>query len=165
MSVVITSSMVKELRSDTDLPMMACKRALVEAEGDYKTAFSILKEKSAKKALTRIDREVREGYIASYISEQGSVLISLRCETDFSAKSDEFIKTANDIAFSYFMADGDRTHLDDVYMAVKDPNNPNKGKRVCEVVEELSAKIGEKVEVSDFSKCGINSDKIGRAHV
>ena len=89
----ITASMVAELRAKTDAPMMECKRALTEAEGDLGKAEEILRVKLGNKATKAAARITAEGVVAVSISgdgKQGSI-IEVNCETDFVAKNDEFL--------------------------------------------------------------------------
>ena len=96
----ITASMVKELREKTDAPMMECKKALTEAEGDLARAEEILRVKLGNKASKAATRVTAEGLIGLFISadgKQGAVL-EVNCETDFVAKNDDFIAFVNDVA-------------------------------------------------------------------
>ena len=95
----ITASMVKELREETGLPIMECKRALVEAQGDKEKAKEILKKRGAVLAQKRAGRTAAEGLIASYIhfNNRVGVMVEVNCETDFVAKSEDFRKFVNDL--------------------------------------------------------------------
>ena len=88
----ITASMVKQLREKTGAPMMDCKKALVESDGNLENAISYLRQKSLASASKKVNRAVVDGTIASYIHPGGKVgvLLELNCETDFVARSDEF---------------------------------------------------------------------------
>jgi elongation factor Ts len=96
----ITAAMVKELREKTDAPMMECKKALTEAEGDLARAEEILRVKLGSKASKAAGRVTAEGLIGLYISpdaKQGAV-VEVNCETDFVAKNDDFIAFVANIA-------------------------------------------------------------------
>ncbi len=95
----ITAKMVKELREKTGLGMMDCKNALVETEGDMEKAVDHLRKKGALKAAKREGRATSEGRIASYVHMNGKigVLVELRCESDFVAKTDDFAALAKDL--------------------------------------------------------------------
>jgi elongation factor Ts len=98
----ITAAEVKALRNETGLPMMECKSALIEADGDPEQAKEILQRKYKGKMETRAARETGEGRIATFISEdrkQGAI-IDVRCETAPVAKTDKFVEMANTIAAS-----------------------------------------------------------------
>ena len=89
----ITASMVAELRAKTDAPMMECKKALTEADGDMGKAEEILRVKLGNKATKAAARITAEGLVAVSISADGKVgsIIEVNCETDFVAKNDDFI--------------------------------------------------------------------------
>jgi len=92
---VITAAMVGELRAKTDAPMMECKKALTEADGDAVKAEEILRVKLGGKASKAASRVTAEGVVASYISGNVGALIEINCETDFVTKNDEFIALAD----------------------------------------------------------------------
>lgn len=96
----ITAQQVKELRDMTGAGMMACKKALVETDGDVEKARTVLREKGLAKALAKATRETAEGLIVPYIHGNGriAVLVQLACETDFVARSDEFQQLARELA-------------------------------------------------------------------
>jgi elongation factor Ts len=94
---------VQKLRQTAGVGMMDAKTALSDAEGDYDKAFELLRERGQAKMAKRADREASEGTIGNYIHFQNDrpvmgVLVALACETDFVAKSDEFLQIADDIA-------------------------------------------------------------------
>jgi len=96
----ITASMVKELREKTDAPMMECKKALSEADGDLVRAEEILRVKLGNKATKAAARITAEGVVAVHISNDGKlgVILEGNCETDFVAKNDDFIALVKDAA-------------------------------------------------------------------
>ena len=97
---VITAAMVKELRVKTDAPMMECKKALTEADGNMEQAEEILRVKLGNKATKAASRITADGVVAIYIDEPGKIgaIVELNSETDFVAKNADFIAFANDIA-------------------------------------------------------------------
>src|SRR5690606_16464816 len=96
----ITASMVKELREKTDAPMMECKKALTEADGDMARAEEILRVKLGNKASKAAARVTAEGLIGLHVVADGKrgTLIEVNCETDFVAKNDDFIACINQVA-------------------------------------------------------------------
>ena len=96
----ITASMVAELRGKTDAPMMECKKALTEADGDMAKAEEILRVKLGNKASKAASRITAEGVVGLYISADGKLgaMIEVNCETDFVAKNDEFLALAKGCA-------------------------------------------------------------------
>ena len=91
----ITASMVAELRAKTDAPMMECKRALTEAEGDMAKAEELLRVKLGSKAGKAAGRITAEGVVTSFIGGGVGALLEVNCETDFVTKNDSFLALAN----------------------------------------------------------------------
>jgi elongation factor Ts len=94
----ITAAMVGELRAKTDAPMMECKKALTEAEGDPVKAEELLRVKLGSKASKASSRITAEGVVAAYIAGGVGALVEINCETDFVTKNDEFIEFSNSVA-------------------------------------------------------------------
>lgn len=96
----IKASQIAELRNKTSLPMMECKKALVEAGGDENKAIEILRKKGFSKAAEKSNRVTGSGLIDSYIHHNGKigVLIEVLCETDFVAKNDDFKEFVHEVA-------------------------------------------------------------------
>ncbi|HTD04879.1 translation elongation factor Ts [Undibacterium sp.] len=94
----ITAAMVGELRAKTDAPMMECKKALTEAEGNMERAEELLRVKLGSKASKAASRITAEGVVAAFISGNVGALIEVNCETDFVTKNDDFIAFANSCA-------------------------------------------------------------------
>lgn len=95
----ITAQMVNDLRKQTGVSLLECKKALIESNGNLEEALTILKKKGMASAAKKADREASEGTIQSYIHMGGrvGVMLELNCETDFVAKNDEFKQLAKDI--------------------------------------------------------------------
>ena len=93
--MAITASMVAELRAKTDAPMMECKKALTEADGDMAKAEELLRVKLGTKAGKAASRVTAEGVVASFIDGTTGGLIEVNCETDFVTKNDSFLSMAN----------------------------------------------------------------------
>ncbi|MBB6626545.1 elongation factor Ts [Nocardioides sp. KIGAM211] len=132
----ITAADVKKLREQSGAGMMDCKKALTEADGDFDKAVEILRIKGGKKMAERAaEREASAGLVAT----SGGALVELNCETDFVAKGDEFISTAQRIADAADAAKaGDAETLKAIELD---------GKTVGEVVNDLAVSIGEKIEL------------------
>ncbi len=96
----ITASEVNKLRKSTGAGMMDCKKALVEAEGDFDKAVENLRKKGQKVAANRADRESSEGAALAKVNEDltAGILISVNCETDFVAKNDSYLELAHALA-------------------------------------------------------------------
>ncbi|WP_277183517.1 translation elongation factor Ts [Caballeronia sp. BR00000012568055] len=94
----ITASMVAELRAKTDAPMMECKKALTEADGDMARAEELLRVKLGNKASKAASRVTAEGIVAAHVEGGVGALVELNCETDFVAKNDDFLAFGKTIA-------------------------------------------------------------------
>jgi elongation factor Ts len=94
----ITTELIKQLRDQTSISIMQCKKALEEAEGDMEKAIMILKKKSSEIAAKKTDREALCGVLVARKDGTKSVLVELNCETDFVAKNDDFVNLSNQIA-------------------------------------------------------------------
>ena len=88
----ITAALVKQLREMTDSPMMECKKALVEAEGDIDKAVDVLRTRGIAKSVKKAGRETNEGAVATYICPCGKCagIAEVKCETDFVSATDKF---------------------------------------------------------------------------
>ena len=135
-----TAADVKKLRELTQAGMMDCKKALIEADGDFDKAVELLRVKGAAKAANRAaEREASAGLVAT----SGGALVELKCETDFVAKGDDFVAAAQRIADA---ADAAKAGDLDTLKAVE-----LDGKTVGEVVQELAITIGEKIELGQVA--------------
>ena len=94
----ITAAMVKELREKTDAPMMECKKALSEADGDMAKAEEILRVKLGSKASKAASRVTAEGIVSIHVEGAHAAMVEINCETDFVAKNDDFLVFSSDVA-------------------------------------------------------------------
>jgi elongation factor Ts len=138
--VAITAADVKKLRDLTAAGMMDAKKALEEADGDFDKAVEILRVKGQAKAEKRAgEREATAGLVAA----SGGALVELKSETDFVAKNEDFVATAQRIADAANAAKaGDAESLKTVELD---------GKTVGEIVEGLAITIGEKIELGEVA--------------
>jgi elongation factor Ts len=134
-----TAADVKRLRELTGAGMLDCKNALSESDGDYDKAVEALRIKGAKDVGKRAERATAEGLVAA----KGGALIELNSETDFVAKNAEFQKVANEIVSAAAAAKATDV---DALKAAPIPGGPATT-TVEQVIAELSAKIGEKLEL------------------
>jgi len=97
--MAVTIDLIKKLREKTNAPMMDCKKALQEANGDLKTATEILKKRGQIVALKKAGRTAKEGVIESYIHSNNKigVLLEVNCETDFVARNEDFRRFVRDL--------------------------------------------------------------------
>ncbi|MEW6408139.1 MAG: translation elongation factor Ts [Patescibacteria group bacterium] len=189
---MIKSSDVKQLRLQTGAPMMECKRALEEADGDFRAAKNILKKRGQKIFEKKAGREAHEGVIESYVHANGKigVLVEVNCETDFVAKNPEFKAMAHEIAMQIAASNpkyistldvpeqellNEREVMREMFKKEKKPakildkiingkiqrykeeisllNQPlvrNPKKTVEELIQEKTAKFGEKIIIKRF---------------
>ncbi|MBO4120390.1 elongation factor Ts [Cupriavidus gilardii] len=140
----ITASMVAELRAKTDAPMMECKKALTEADGDLAKAEELLRVKLGNKASKAASRVTAEGVVAAFIDGTNGALVELNCETDFVSKNDDFL------GFSAKVAQ---------LVAKQNPADvaalsalPLDGQTVDQVRSALIGKIGENMTIRRFAR-------------
>jgi elongation factor Ts len=143
-TITITAADVNKLRTLTGAGMMDCKKALVEAEGDFDLAIENLRKKGQKVAANRSDRESTEGAAIAVVSadKTSAVAITLNCETDFVGKNEGFVKLATDLANQAINFDTKEAFL------ASDFN----GITVAEKLIEQTGVIGEKIEISSFER-------------
>ncbi|GJQ61313.1 MAG: elongation factor Ts [Melioribacteraceae bacterium] len=142
--MAITAAQVKELRDKTGAGMMDCKKALTEADGDFEKAVEILRKKGASVAAKRAERTASEGVVLTRSLENGAAaaMIEVNCETDFVAKSDDFVKFA-EFAFDVVL-ENKPANVEELLSLGKDNTT------VAKELETIMGKIGEKIEVSRF---------------
>ena len=140
----ITASMVKELRERTDAPMMDCKKALSEADGDMQKAEEILRVRFGNKAAKSAGRVAAEGVVSINISADGksAAMVEVNCETDFVAKNDDFLALTKALAEMVL----NQKPADVAALSAL----PYNGKSVEEARTELVGKIGENMSVRRF---------------
>ncbi|MET8083149.1 translation elongation factor Ts [Micromonospora sp. NPDC005197] len=136
----ITAADVKKLRDLTGAGMMDSKKALTEAEGDFDKAIEILRVKGAKDVGKRAGRTAANGLVA----HSGKALLELNCETDFVAKTESFIALAQQL-----VEHGERSGVNNAEELLASELD---GKVVADLVQEQSAKIGEKLVLNRFAK-------------
>jgi len=140
----ITAAMVGELRGKTDAPMMECKKALTEAEGDMARAEEILRVKLGGKASKASSRITAEGVVVAYIAGNVGALLEINSETDFVAKNDDFLALANNAA--KLVAEHNPADVA-ALLAL-----PLDGKTLDEVRAALIGKIGENMSIRRFQR-------------
>lgn len=143
----ITASEVNKLRKQTGSGMMDCKKALVEANGDFDAAVDILRKKGQKVAAKRGDRDAAEGLTIAKANADGSkgVVVMVNCETDFVAKNDDF---------NTFVETITNAALENKPASIEELNKlsyAGNGMTIGEKITEQIGKIGEKIEISVFN--------------
>lgn len=143
-TATISASDVNKLRQMTGAGMMDCKKALMEANGDFEKAIDELRKKGQKVAANRADREAKEGYIVAKTNADATkgYLVAISCETDFVAKNADFVKFAEDVLN---LAITNNTTSKDALLAL-----PMEGVTVNDKVIDMVGKIGEKIEITSY---------------
>jgi elongation factor Ts len=147
----ITAAQVKQLRDMTGSPMMECKKALVEADGDIEKAIDVLRTMGVAKAVKRAGRETNEGTIAAYVSEDGhdGALVELTCETDFVGTNPKFTGFAASLA--KVVSENDPADVDALMKC------PMDGETVESALTELIHNIGENMKIARFAHRHVDS--------
>ena len=142
----ITAADVNKLRQQTGAGMMDCKKALVEADGDFEKAIEVLRKKGQKVAANRADRTSSEGAVIAAVNEGNTkgAIIALNCETDFVGKNEAFVQLAKD--FAKLAVESEAQSLEDFLKL------PFGNITVAEKLIEQTGVIGEKIEISSFNK-------------
>ena len=142
----ITATAVNELRKRTDLPMMECKSALVEANGDLEKAILLLRERFAKVAVKRGMNETAEGRVAVAVAGDKAAIIEVRCESAPVTKSDQFIAMCNDLAQGVIV-----NNPPDVVTFLTQPL-PGSSGTVTDRINEVIGLIRENMKVHRFTR-------------
>jgi elongation factor Ts len=150
--MAISSQQIKDLREKTQAGFADCKMALDEAKGDMKKAEEILRKKGFEKAAKKSDRETGQGLVESYVHQTGKVgvLVSVLCETDFVARTDEFKHLAHEVAMQIAAM-----NPKDVDALLKQEYIRDGSKTINDLVTEAIAKLGENIKISEFKRSEI----------
>ena len=151
----ISAAAVMKLRKMSGQGMMDCKKALGETDGDLDAAMQLFRKKGLATLEKRAGRDTSEGRILCDVSDDSktAVMVSLCCETDFVAKSDDFVETADKLlqcALNATVDEGGQVLLD---MEVD-------GKKFSEVLTDMVSKTGEKTEVGDYVRYAVDGTGI-----
>jgi len=156
----ISASMVMKLRKMSGQGMMDCKKALAEANGDVERAIEILRKKGLATLARRAERETSEGVVVSKRSEDGKVAViaTLCCETDFVAKSGDFVAAAAALADCALVCAADEG-VENVLETSVD------GRKFSDILAEIVSKTGEKIQVGDFAKYRLDGPGLIGAYI
>lgn len=158
--MAITASMVAELRAKTDAPMMECKKALTEADGDMAKAEELLRVKLGTKAGKAASRVTAEGVVASFITGTTGALIEVNCETDFVTKNDSFLALAN--AAAKLAAENGPADLE--ALGALPYSQDGFGPTLEDVRKGLIGKIGENMSFRRFKRWANGGQLAGYLH-
>ena len=147
----VTAALVKQLREMTDSPMMECKKALVEADGDIEKAVDILRTMGVAKAVKRAGRDTNEGTIAIYISDdtKTGAILELTCETDFVGTNPKFTGFAT--ALAQVVAENDPSDVEALKAC------PMAGTTVADELTEMIHVIGENMKIARFQRVAVEN--------
>ena len=149
-----TAKDVKELREKTGAGMMDCKKALTENNGDLEAAVDFLRQKGLAAAAKKATRVAAEGLVGGVVEGNIGALVEINCETDFVAKNDDFKGFVTAVA--NHLVSSSASDID----ALK--NETMGGKTLQETIQELTLKIGEKIDVRRFAKKTLSGEgKVG----
>ncbi len=150
---------IKQLREETSCGVIECKKALEEAKGDFQKAKDILRKRGLEMAAKKSDRVAKEGRVESYIHNGNKigVIVEVNCETDFVARSDDFINFAKNVAIhiaamapKYIKKEDAPEGTADAECLLTQPFVKEPSKSIKDLLNELVAKIGENIHVSRF---------------
>ena len=145
----ITAALVKELRERTQAGMMDCKKALMENDGDMEKAIDWLREKGLAQAAKKAGRIAAEGAVVQYITECGKVgaVVEVNCETDFVAKTDNFMNFANSVAKHVAL-----TNPADLEALNGQKFVDDETKTIEDMISDATDAIGEKISIRRFAR-------------
>lgn len=152
----INMDLVKQLREKTQVGMMDCKKALVEANGDMEAAIDILRKKGAAVAAKRAENETNNGRVEAYVSADArtGALVSIACETDFSANTEDMSN------FSALVArEAAELGIEDKDALIASKSN------IKDTLDELIAKISEKIEISEIAAMKVATNGIVGSYI
>ena len=152
--MAFTAKDVKELREKTGAGMMDCKKALTENNGDIEAAIDFLRQKGLAAAAKKATRVAAEGLIGGVVEGNVGALVEINCETDFVAKNDDFKGFVTTVA--NHLVTSSATTVEEL------KNDKMGGSTLQEVIQELTLKIGEKIDVRRFLKRNLSGEgKVG----
>ena len=154
----ITASMVKDLRDRTDAPMMDCKKALTEADGDSARAEEILRVRFGNKASKAAGRLAAEGIVIAFVAKDGKTgtLLEVNSETDFCAKNEDFLKYAHDLVSA--INEKNPTNIEALANLTMSSGNAE------EVRAQLVGKIGENITPRRFIRYQTTGQIVSYVH-
>ena len=140
---------IKELREETGAGILEAKKALTAADGDYDKARDALMKEVSKKAAKKQERTAADGLVYAYIHAGGKIgsLVMVACETDFVGKTDDFKKLCHDIAMQVCCEE-----CEEIEELLKSEYIKDSSKTIQDLINETTAKVGEKIEIKKFTK-------------
>lgn len=161
----VTLEQIKALRDATGISTSSCKKALLEANGDMKTAIEMLRKKGEAKAIERNERQTGEGIISSYVhtNKKIGVLVELTCETDFVAKNRDFQNLGQDLAMHVAAMNPKYLNPEEIPNETIEYENAlltqtfvkNPEMTVEKLINEHILKLGENIKIKRFIRFSI----------
>ncbi|PIU03669.1 translation elongation factor Ts [Candidatus Shapirobacteria bacterium CG08_land_8_20_14_0_20_39_18] len=153
--ITVSVDLIKKLREETNAPVMECKSALQEANGDIEKAKEILKKKGMERADKKASRETKAGLVESYTHNNGrvGVMVEVFCETDFVARNEEFKKLCHELALQ--IASMNPESVADLFAQ---PWIRDESKTIEQLVKETIGKLGENIKVNRFVRFELGVD-------
>ena len=150
---MVDLDLIKKLREETGCGVIEAKKVLEET-ASYEEAKEVLKKRGIEKVAKKEARETAQGFVGSYLHSNGALasLVSLACETDFVARTEDFKRLANEVAMQ--VAAMNPASVEELLSQeyIREPN-----KTVRDLLVELSAKVGENVLVKDFKRLEVGA--------
>lgn len=147
----ISLDLLKKLRDETSVGVADCRQALEDTSGDYEKAKKLLRERGLEKAAKREGKETSQGIIESYVHNgRVGVLVDLRCETDFVARTDEFKHLAHELALQVVSM-----NPKNVTELLKSPYIRDTNTTIETLVKHVVAKVGENITISGFRRMSL----------
>ena len=142
---------LKKLRQDSGAGVSDCRQALEDASGDVRKAKKLLIERGLEKAAKKEGKETSQGMVESYVHQgRVGVLVELRCETDFVARTDEFKHLAHEIALQVASM-----NPKDVASLLKEEYIRDTSMKIADLVKQTIAKVGENISVARFARIAL----------
>lgn len=145
----VSIDLLKKLREETKAGIADCRQALDDAKNDYAAAKKLIIERGLEKASKKEGKETSQGIIASYVHQTGKVgvLVELRCETDFVARTDEFKNLAHEITLQIASM-----NPKDVKELLASPYIRDPKVAIADLIKQTVAKVGENITVAKFTR-------------
>jgi elongation factor Ts len=147
----ISLDLLKKLRTNTGAGVSDCRQALEDADGDYAKAKKLIMERGLEKAAKKVGRQTQQGLIESYVhAGRVGVLVELRCETDFVARTDDFKALAHELALQ--VASMNPKNVGELLAS---PYIRDEGITIEALVKQTVAKVGENITVARFTRIAL----------
>ena len=149
--MTISLDTLKKLRSETSAGVFDCRQALEDSDGNYDKAKKLLLERGLEKAAKKEGKETSQGLVEAYVHQgKVGVLVEVRCETDFVARTDEYKNLAHEIALQ--VCSMNPKNVDEL---LKEPYIRDPKFTIADLVKQTVAKVGENITVAKFTRIAL----------